>query len=213
MDYAIIGAGALGSSIAKQFVRIGKSVALANSKGPESLAVLVKTLGSSVIATPIGEARLAKIVILATPFEAASDALAGVADWEGRILVDATNAIDYSDFSPLDLGDRSSTDVVGSYAPGARTVKAFNHVWARVLGRDPHVAGVGRRVMFLSGDEPMSKAEVSALIEEMGFSAIDLGTVDKGGVLAAFGGPLTTISLVSQPIGGATPPEMDVLDA
>lgn len=213
MDYAIIGSGALGSNIARQFVRSGKTVGLANSSGPASLAHIVDELGPHVVATTIEEARSAKLVVLATPFEAASAALSGAASWSGRILVDATNAIDYADFSPLDLGGRASTEVVAGFAPGARVVKAFNHVWARVVGRDPTVAGVGRRAMFLSGDEPTAKAEVADLMTEMGFAPIDLGSLDAGGRLASFGGPLTTISLVSQPIGGASAPEMDLIPA
>ena len=213
MEYAIIGSGALGSNIARQFVRIAKPVAIANASGPESLAYLAKELGPELVPSTIEEARLANVVILATPFEAAAEALTGAGDWNGRVLVDATNALDYSDFSPLDLGGRPSTEVVADFAHGARVVKAFNHVWAKVIGRDPKVDGLGSRVAFLSGNEATSKQEITTLLSDMGFTPIDLGRLDQGGSLASFGGVLTTISLVSQPIGGASPAEMDLLEA
>jgi predicted dinucleotide-binding enzyme len=211
MTFAIIGSGALGSNIARQFARISAPVAIANATGPESLEALARELGPQVRPVPLEKARLADVVILATPFGAASEALSGAGDWGGRILVDATNAIEFNDFSPLDLGGRPSTEVVAGFAPGARVVKAFNHLWARIIGRDPAVAGVGRRVMFLAGNEPTSKVEIASLMVSMGFAPVDLGRLDEGGLLTSFGGPLTTLSLVSQPIGGASAQEMDLI--
>lgn len=64
----------------------------------------------------------------------------------------------------------------------------------------------------MSGNEKDAKAEVSALLEGFGFQVVDLGRTDEGGLLAQFGGPLTTLSLVSQAQGGATPSQMDLLN-
>jgi predicted dinucleotide-binding enzyme len=135
-----------------------------------------------------------------------------VPDWSGRIIVDATNAIDYTDFSPADLGGRPSSDLVSDWATNARVVKAFGHTWARVLAREPGDGRGGRRVLFLSGNDADANAEVAALIDRMGFEPIDLGRNDQGGLLQQFGGPLTTRSFVSQAIGGSSPAEMDLVD-
>jgi predicted dinucleotide-binding enzyme len=67
-------------------------------------------------------------------------------------------------------------------------------------------------VQFLSGNDATANAEIAALITALGFAPLDLGRNDAGGLLQQFGGPLTTLSLISQPIGGATPPEMDLVN-
>lgn len=213
MNYAIIGTGAIGTAIARQFARIDTPVAVANSRGPEAVQSLATELGSSIVPSDLGTAIRADMVILAVPYEAAFDVLKGSSDWSGRIVVDATNAIDYADFSPLDLGGRPSIDLLAEAAPGARFVKGFNHNWARVLGRDPRDGKGGSRVLFISGNDATAKSAVSDLMTAMGFAPIDLGHTDDGGILSQFGGPLTTRSLISQAQGGASAPEMDLLDA
>ena len=80
--------------------------------------------------------------------------------------------------------------------PGARVVKAFNHLRADVLAADPRSAG-GRRVLFYSGDDNTAKAEIAALIDRIGFAGIDLGSLAVGGKLAQFpGGPLPNQNLI-----------------
>jgi hypothetical protein len=213
MKYAIIGSGAIGSALARQFSRKSIPVAVANARGPASLGPLVDELGSSIKPTELADALGAEMIILAVPFEAVSDLLKTGQPWNGRIIVDATNAINYADFSPADLGGRPSSDVVADAAPGARVVKGFNHIWARVLGREADDGrGRGRRVMFVSGNDLPAKAEVTELMTIMGFAVIDLGRTDEGGLLQQFGGSLTTRSLLMQEIGGASLPEMDLLN-
>ena len=100
-------------------------------------------------------------------------------------------------FKPVDLGGRVSSEVFADLVPGARVVKAFNHLRAELLATDPHSDG-GRRVLFYSGDDPAAKAEIAALIERLGFAGIDLGSLEVGGRLAQFpGGPLPNQNLVS----------------
>lgn len=213
MTYAIIGSGAIGTAVARQFARIKTPVLVANSRGPESVAVLAAELGSSIVPAALADAVKADMVILAVPYEAAFDVFKGGGDWTGRIVVDATNALDYSDFSPLDLGGRPSTEILAEAAPGAHLVKGFNHNWARVLGRLPSDSTAGSRVLFVSGNDSDSKTAVIALMAKMGFTPVDLGRTDEGGLLSQFGGPLTQMSLLSQPQGGASAPEMDLLTA
>ena len=213
MRYAIIGSGAIGSALAHQFVRAEIAVGVATSKGPTAVAPLVEDIGPQVRPVEVGEALLADVVLLAVPFEAVRDLVTQVADWGRRIIVDATNAIDYTDFSPADLGGRASSDLVAEWAGNARVVKAFGNTWAKVLARDPRVAGGGRRVVFLSGDDSSAKADIADLATTFGFEAVDWGTNAAGGQLQSFGGPLTGHSFVSQPLAGNTPPEMDLAEA
>jgi predicted dinucleotide-binding enzyme len=197
MTYAILGSGNIGTAIARQFARKSISVLVANERGPESLAGLVGELGSSIVAAPMKDALLADIVFLAIPFTAVPGATQGVA-WNGRIVVDATNAIDFPAFTPTDLGGRPSTEVIADAVPGARVVKAFNTLPAEVLARVPD-EGEARRVLWVSSNDPAASAEVAALIERLGFFPVQLGKLNEGGLLQQFSGPLTVHSFVKQP--------------
>ena len=210
MRYAIIGAGNIGTALAGHFVRTGVEVGLAASRGVDAVRPTAEKLGLEVAAVDVSEALRADVVILAVPFDAVQELVAQVDDWQGRIVVDATNAIDYSTFSPADLGGKASSDLVGEWARGARVVKAFGHTWARVLAHQPGDGKGGRRVLFVSGNDPAANGEVVELVSRLGFEPIDLGRNAEGGLLQQFGGPLTTKSFVSQPISGASPAEMDL---
>jgi predicted dinucleotide-binding enzyme len=212
VSYAIIGAGNIGSAVARAFARVDLTVQVAASRGPDTVRPLAESIGAQVVPTEVSDALAADIVVLAVPFEAVEGLVTQVPDWNGRIIVDATNAIDYRDFSPADLGGKASSDIVGEWAVNARVVKAFGHTWARVLARDPGDGRGGRRVLFVSGNHPEANSEVAQLISALGFEPIDLGRNSEGGLLQQFGGPLTTRSFISQPIGGAGPAEMDLLE-
>ncbi len=194
MTYAILGSGAIGTALARRFAAAGIGVSIANTKGPESLAGLTGELGSAVKAVTAAEALRADTVILAIPFDAVPDAVKGV-EWDSRIVVDATNAIDFPAFTPRDLKGRPSTQVVADAVPGARVVKAFNTLLAARLGEDPAVPG-GRRVLFVSGDDISARAAVVDLIERLGFAAIDLGGIAEGGRAQQFGGGVAGKELV-----------------
>ena len=168
MDVGIIGAGRLGQAMARTALRAGRQVVLANSRGPESLATVVSSLDEGASAGTVDEAAGADMVVIAVPWPRVAEAVQGLR-WDGRIVIDATN-----DFDPSDLDGSTSSQVLADLVPGARVVKAANTLGAAVLGADPHEGG-GRRVIFLSGDDAEAKSEVSALFEDAGFVAIDLG--------------------------------------
>jgi predicted dinucleotide-binding enzyme len=197
MTYAIIGSCAIGRALASQFARKGIDVLLANSRGPESLVDMVRELGPSITAAPVETALRADVVIVAIPFSVIPNALRDVAKWDGRIIVDASNAIDFPTLTPTDLGGRPSSEIVAEAVPGARVVKAFNTLPAAVLATDPAQNG-GRRVLFLSGNEAEANAEIANLIERLGFAAIDLGKLSEGGRLQHYGGVLPILNLIKQ---------------
>jgi 8-hydroxy-5-deazaflavin:NADPH oxidoreductase len=198
MTFAIIGSGAIGRALALHFASKSIDVRIANQHGPQSQALtnLVRELGPKIAAVSVHDALSADVVVLAVPFDAVSDAVRSVGDWRGRIVVDATNAIDFPAFTPRNLeGGRASSEVVAAALPGARVVKAFNTIPAKVLGSDPTQHG-GRRVVFLSGNDKSANLEIANLIERLGFAAIDLGKIAEGGHLQQFGGPLVAVDLV-----------------
>lgn len=192
----IIGAGNIGRAIAQALARKGIAVTLSNSRGPDSLATTVAELGPLVTAGTREEAASREIVFVAVNWSKLPDALAGLPPFAGRIVIDANNPIEAPLFKPAELGGRASSEVFAGLAPGARVVKAFNHLLPELLTADPAREG-GRRVLFYSGDEAGAKAAVGALIERLGFFGIDLGSLAVGGRLTQFpGGPLPALNLV-----------------
>lgn len=192
----IIGAGQIGRAIATALARSGIPATLANSRGPDSLAETVAALGPAITAGTREQAAARDIVFLAVNWSKLPAALVGLPDFAGRIVVDANNPIEAPLFKPAELGDRTSSEVFADLVPGARVVKAFNHLLAPLVAKDPTSEG-GKRVLFYSGDDAAAKAEISALIERLGFFGIDLGALAVGGRLMQFpGGPLPTLNLV-----------------
>jgi predicted dinucleotide-binding enzyme len=195
MTIAIIGSGAIGRALATRFAASGAEVLLANSRGPASLAAMAAELGASILPITLAEALAAKMVILAVPFDAVPEAVRDAPAWNGRIVVDATNAIDFPAFTPRDLGGRASSTIIAEAVPGARLVKAFNTLPAALLAADPVQSG-GRRVLFLSGDDAAASSTVAQLIQQLGFAPMSLGGLSNGGRLQEFGGPLIANNLV-----------------
>ena len=195
MRIGIIGAGAIGRAFAKHAVAAGHEVVLSNRRGPASLEPLVRELGPRASAATVREAAAQPVVFLSVPWNALGDTLADLPPWEGRIVIDPTNAIVVPGFRPADLGGRRSTEVVAGLVRGARVVKAFNTLPAAVLAADAREGG-GRRVLFVSGDDAEAKALVISLVDGLGFAAVDLGSIAVGGRLQEFGGPLPALNLV-----------------
>ncbi|MFL5095450.1 MAG: NADPH-dependent F420 reductase, partial [Xanthobacteraceae bacterium] len=195
MTIGIIGSGAIGAAFARTLARAGMAATISNSRGPDSLRDFVSELGPLIKASTREEAARADIVFVAVNWSKLPAALAGLPKWGGRIIIDANNPIEAPLFKPVDLKGRVSSEVVADLVPGARVVKAFNHLRADVLAGDPQADG-GRRVLFYSGNDNAAKADVAALIDRIGFVGIDLGSIAVGGRLAQFpGGPLPNQNL------------------
>ncbi|MFL5096038.1 MAG: NADPH-dependent F420 reductase [Xanthobacteraceae bacterium] len=196
MTIGIVGSGAIGAAFARTLARAGIAATISNSRGPDSLRDLVSELGPLIKAGTREEAARADIVFIAVNWSKLPTALAGLPDWSNRIVIDANNPIEAPLFKPVDLNGRVSSEVVADLVPGARVVKAFNHLRADILAGDPQADG-GRRVLFYSGNDNAAKADVAALIDRIGFVGIDLGSLAVGGRLAQFpGGPLPNQNLV-----------------
>jgi predicted dinucleotide-binding enzyme len=185
----IIGAGRLGQAMAQTVLRAGRSVVLANSRAPETLAPVVAAFGGGASAASRHEASRAPIVVVAVPWDNIPDAVQGL-EWTGQIVIDATN-----DWDPSGLDGMTSSEVVAELTPGARIVKAANTLEASVLAEDPHQAG-GQRVIFISGDDADAKDAIGALFRDAGFFVIDLGGLIDGGKLQQIGGPLPSNNLI-----------------
>jgi 8-hydroxy-5-deazaflavin:NADPH oxidoreductase len=210
MNIGIIGAGALGSNAARLLAKSGVSATIANSRGPQSLAGLVGELGSSIKAGTVEEAASADIVLVAVRWVDLEKVLGGLPAWNGRVVIDGTNPVAFLDptdakdptnplaaygIKAIDLGGKHSSQVFRTFVPGARVVKAFNHLDANILP-EPMMSG-GQRVLFYSGDDANAKAEVRKLLERTGYFPVDLGVLDVGGPLASLPfGSLAAISFI-----------------
>ena len=175
--------------MARTALRGGRQVVLANSRGPESLASAVSELGDGASAGTAEQAAAADIVVIAVPWGRVPEAVQGI-DWDGRVVIDATN-----DWAADDLEGKTSSELVSDLVAGARVVKAANTLGADVLGSDPQVAG-GRRVIFVSGDDADAKADIVKLFEEAGFAPIDLGGLAAGGEMQQIHHPLAGLNLI-----------------
>ncbi|MFM0337705.1 NADPH-dependent F420 reductase [Paraburkholderia fungorum] len=192
----IIGAGAIGSAFAKALAARGIKAIIANSRGPDSLAGLARELGPSITPGTREQAAAQDIVFVAVNWSKLPVAMAGLPDFGGRIVIDTNNPIEAPLFKPAELHGRTSSEIFADLVPGARVVKAFNHLPAHLLSDDPQAEG-GHRVLFLAGDDAQAKSAVSALIEQLGFFGIDMGSLVGGGRLFQIpGGPLPVHNLV-----------------
>ncbi|WP_324670496.1 NADPH-dependent F420 reductase [Hymenobacter sp. GOD-10R] len=198
MKIGTIGAGNIAQAFVRHAAKAGFEITISSKSGPAALAELAATIGPGVRAGTVEEAVQADLVLLSVPWDAVAEVLANVPAWRGQVVVDTTNAIHFPDFKPLDLGPKTSTELVAEQAPGARVVKGFNATGAAILALDPNEGG-GKRVIFISGDDASAKAEVLQMLDAMGFAGIDLGSLAIGGRFQQFPGPLSGTNLAQFP--------------
>jgi len=179
MNYAIIGFGEIGQTLAKTFARKGIAVSVATTRDPESFASAAAAIGPGITPATLAEAARADVIFLAVRFQSHADVAKALPNWQGKIIVDVTNAYGVS---TEDLRGRSSAKVVAEAFTGGRLVKGFNHLVAAVLDQDPAVHG-GRRVVFLTSDDDDAADEIGVLAENLGFAPIKLGALSEGGLL------------------------------
>jgi predicted dinucleotide-binding enzyme len=180
MKIGIIGSGMIGGTTARLLVAAGHQVALSNSRGPESLKEQVEGLGPNARAATIEEAcRFGEVVLVAIPFGAYSSLPA--AALQGKIVIDAMNYYPGRD-GKFDVGAQGSSALVAKHLPGARVVKAFNTMNFKPLGTrgDAKAPADQRLALFVAGDEAAAKCTVAGLIEQVGFAAIDVGSLADG---------------------------------
>jgi 8-hydroxy-5-deazaflavin:NADPH oxidoreductase len=179
MSCSIIGFGAVGQALARAFARKTIEVAVASRRPPEALAPLAREIGPTIIPKSLQDALKAETVILAVPFWEHRQVAKAAQSWQGKIVIDATNAFGV----PLEeLDGLPSSATISRALPGARLVKAFNHLPAQVLAADPNIKG-GRRVVFLSSDDEGATVATAALAEQLGFAPVGLGRLAEGGAL------------------------------
>lgn len=175
MKISIIGAGNVGSAMARLLVSKGHHVTLTASTRTSPRLAEAASLSGAAVADVVEAATIAEVIILAIPFSAIDAALgAEVSDaLVGKVVVDVTNPL-AADYMSLTIGHTTSAgEEVARRLPGAFVVKAFNTVFADALAT-PHLGGV-TQIVPLAGDDEAAKATVAGLVAELGFDVIDTG--------------------------------------
>ncbi len=179
MSYAIVGFGKIGQALAHAFARKNIEVTIASRRPPEALAPEARAIGPTVVAKSLPDALKADTIILAVPFGEHREVAKALSSWEGKTIIDTTNAFGVP---PEALDGLPSSAFVAKSFTGAKVVKGFNHLIAATLATDPIVEG-GHRVVFLSSDDEGAIAPVADLAKELGFAPVNLGKLNEGGTL------------------------------
>ncbi|MEU8073409.1 MULTISPECIES: NAD(P)-binding domain-containing protein [unclassified Micromonospora] len=179
MEIGIIGSGHIGGTLTRRLRSLGHDVAVANSRGPQSLTDLAAETGARAVS--VEEAvRDAELVVVAIPLKAVPQLPAALFD--GKLVVDANNYYPQRDGDIPELLDRSlsSSRWTADHLKGARVVKVFNNIQAAHLMDEGKPAGTaGRIALPVAGDEADAKRIVMGLVDELGFDPVDAGTLDE----------------------------------
>jgi predicted dinucleotide-binding enzyme len=178
----LIGAGHIGSQVARLAVASGHDVVISNSRGPETLSSLVAELGPRArAATALEAARAGDIVVVSVPLK--NYTAVPVEPLRGKIVIDTNNYYPQRDGHIAALDDESTTtsELLQAHLPGSKVVKAFNHIYAAELTTHGQAAGTpGRRALVVAGDDEGAKSVVARLLDQFGFDAVDAGPLKEG---------------------------------
>ncbi len=176
-----IGSGNIGSQLARLAIDNGYQVVMSNSRGPETLVGLIEELGDSARAATAAEAAAsADIAVVTVPLKNYRDV--PVAELAGKIVLDTNNYYWERDGRIPELDEKRTTvsEMLQAHLPTSRVVKAFNHINAGELTTDGSPAGTsGRRALAVASDDAEAKAVVTALYDEFGFDAVDVGPLSE----------------------------------
>ena len=175
----IIGAGHIGSALARAATRYGWTVVISNSRGPETLVDLVAELGDQARAATAAEAAgSSDLVVVTVPLGALEDL--PLAELAGRTVIDTNNYYPQRDghIEALDQQETTSSQLLAELVPTARVVKAFNHIEARKIIGDASAPGTAeRRALLVAGDDAEARQRVAAFVDEIGFDVVELASL------------------------------------
>jgi predicted dinucleotide-binding enzyme len=177
----LIGAGHIGSQVARLAVANGHKVVISNSRGPQTLSALVAELGPQARAgAPIEAAKAGDIVVVSVPLK--NYRAVPVEPLAGKIVIDTNNYYPERDGHIPELDNESTTTsgLLQAHLPTSKVVKAFNHIYASQITTDGQPAGTkDRRALAIAGDDQKAKAVVAQLLDQFGFDTVDIGPLSE----------------------------------
>lgn len=177
----IIGAGHIGSQLARALTDLGESVVIANSRGPETLSDLIDELGPTARAATAYEAAVAgEVVVVTVPLGALRDV--PVDPLAGKIVIDTNNYYWERDghIAELDRGQTTTSGVLQEHLPTSRVVKGFNHIMAADITTTGAPAGTpNRRALGTASDSPEAIAYLTDLYDRLGFDTVSAGSLSE----------------------------------
>jgi predicted dinucleotide-binding enzyme len=175
----ILGAGKVGTVLARLLLGAGYPVHIAGSGSPAKIALIIDVLAPGAVAQSAADvARSSDIVILALPLGKYRSIPADLL--EGKLVVDAMNYWWEVDGIRDDLNDPrvSTSELIQSFLPASRVVKAFNHMGYHDLDEGPAPLGApGRKAIGIAGDDDLALASVAAVVNASGFDPVRVGTL------------------------------------
>jgi predicted dinucleotide-binding enzyme len=178
----LIGAGHIGSQVARLAIAHNYNVVISNSRGPETLADLVKELGAKAhAATPVDAAKAGDIVVVTIPLK--NYGSVPVEPLAGKVVIDTNNYYPQRDGHIPELDNETTTtaELLQAHLPKSRVVKAFNHIYAAELTKHGQPAGTpNRRALVIAGDDASAKATVTKMLDAFGFDTVDAGPLKEG---------------------------------
>lgn len=176
----IIGAGHIGSQVARKAVELGYDVVISNSRGPETLRELVTELGPRARAATAGEAAAAgDFAVVTVPLKNYKDI--PTEPLEGKIVIDTNNYYWERDgrIAELDNGEATTSGLLQNHLPTSKVAKGFNHIFAKDITTDGTAAGTpNRRALATSSDFPEAAELVTKLYDEFGFDTVNIGPLE-----------------------------------
>jgi predicted dinucleotide-binding enzyme len=176
----LIGAGHIGSQVARLAVANGYDVVISNSRGPETLSALVSELGPRARAgTVLDAAKAGDIVVVTVPLKNCR----AVEPLAGKVVIETNNYYPQRDGHIRELDDESTTtaELLQRHLPTSKVVKGFNHIYAAELTTHGQPAGSkNRRALVIAGDDAEAKATVTHLLDQFGFDTVDAGPLSEG---------------------------------
>lgn len=208
----LIGAGKIGSQVARLAVAHGYDVVISNSRGPETLAGLVQELGPRARAvTALEAAKLGDLVVVTIPLKAYESV--PVEPLAGKIVLDTNNYYPQRDgqIRELDREEVATSELLQRHLPGSKVVKAFNHIYAAELTEHALPSGApNRRALVIAGDDAQAKATVTKLQDEFGFDTVDAGPLKESWRIQRDTpgyGPRRTAAALKQDLAAAKRPQ------
>jgi 8-hydroxy-5-deazaflavin:NADPH oxidoreductase len=187
MKITVLGSGNMAAAFVKQLSAGGHQVRVTGRNLAKVSELAGQYRGVERLA-PRAAAQDADAIIVATPYEAAADALRSLGDLGGKVVIDITNPLT-PDYMGLTIGHTTSAaEQIAQAIPDAEVVKGFNTLFAQVLAAGADLGASRKATVFLASDSARAKQTAKALAESMGFETLDAGPLKNARYLEPVAG-------------------------